>query len=128
MSPLTLLFLIFALGTVGWLTARARAVRFRLATPGRFSSLPGHHAAFAALCTVAPALLFVLAWRFVSPALVTDAVLATPAASALPSPGFERAAILSEARTWRTDTLMARSTPSPPRWRLSTPPRRNAMT
>ncbi|MBN8846913.1 MULTISPECIES: phosphate ABC transporter permease subunit PstC [unclassified Sphingomonas] len=98
MSPLTLLFLIFALGTVGWLTARARAVRFRLATPGRFSSLPGHHAAFAALCTVAPALLFVLAWRFVSPALVTDAVLATPAASALPSPGFERAAILSEAR------------------------------
>ena len=98
MSPLTLLFLVFALGTVGWFTARARAVRFRLATSGRFGSLPGHHAAFVALWTILPALAFLLIWRFVSPALVTDAVLATPAASTLPAPGFERTAILSEAR------------------------------
>lgn len=98
MSPLTLLFLIAALGATGWFTARARAVRFRLAAPGRFSSLPGHHATFVALWTVVPALLFLIVWRFVSPAMVTDAVLATSAASALPAPGFERAAILSEAR------------------------------
>lgn len=98
MSPLTLIFLIFALGTIGWFTARARAVRFRLASPGRFGSLPGHHAAYVALWTILPPLAFLLIWRFVSPALVTDAVLATPAASTLPPPGFERAAILSEAR------------------------------
>jgi len=98
MSPPTLLFLIFALGAVGWFTSRARAVRFRLATPGRFSSLPGHHAAFVALATVGPPVLFMLAWSFLSPAMVTDAVIATPAASNLPPPGFERAAILSEAR------------------------------
>jgi len=98
MSPLTLIFLIFALGMIGWFTARARAVRFRLASTGRFGSLPGHHAAYVALWTILPPLAFLLIWRFVSPALVTDAVLATPAASTLPPPGFERAAILSEAR------------------------------
>ncbi len=73
MAPVTILFLIAALGMTGWFTARARAVRFRLGSPGRPNSLPAHHAAFVALCTVAPALLFLLAWRVVSPALATDA-------------------------------------------------------
>uniref|UniRef100_UPI0035AEBA51 phosphate ABC transporter permease subunit PstC n=1 Tax=Sphingomonas sp. TaxID=28214 RepID=UPI0035AEBA51 len=41
---------------------------------------------------------FLGVWALNAPALVTDAVLATPPATQLPPPGFERAAILSEAR------------------------------
>ena len=93
-----LLFLVAALALIGWVSARARAARFRAGTQRRFSSLPQHHGWFVALCTLIPALLFLGAWQFTSPALVTDAVIATPAAAALPPPGLDRAAILSEAR------------------------------
>ncbi|MDN4175952.1 phosphate ABC transporter permease family protein, partial [Nocardioides sp. SOB77] len=44
------------------------------------------------------ALLFLAVWSNVSPGLVTQAVLDSPAASELPSDGFSRGAILSEAR------------------------------
>lgn len=98
MSSVAIIFLIVALGLIGWFTARARAMRLRLAGPRRFSSLPGHFGWYVALWTIVPPLLFLIVWRFVSPALVTDAVLATHHAAALPPPGFERAAILSEAR------------------------------
>ena len=98
MSPLALVFLVLALGLLGWIVGRARAMQFRRATRRRFSSLPVHHAWFVALWTIIPALVFLAIWSFTSPALVTDAVLATPAAAQLPPPGFERASILSEAR------------------------------
>ncbi|KQN93695.1 phosphate ABC transporter permease [Sphingomonas sp. Leaf231] len=98
MSALTLLFLIAALGLIGWVTARARAGRFRSTAARRFSSLPQHHGWFVAMWTLLPAFVFLAVWHFVSPALVTDAVLATPDAAALPPPGLDRAAILSEAR------------------------------
>lgn len=98
MSPLALVFLIAALALIGWVTARARALRFRAGTTQRFSSLPQHHGWFVVLCTLLPPLLFLAVWHFTSPALVTDAVLATPGAAQLPPPGFDRAAILSEAR------------------------------
>ncbi len=99
MSALALLFLVLGLGLIGWLTARVRATRFRKGTTARFSSLPSHHGWFVALCTIVPPLLFLLAWSMVSPALVTDSVLQTPAAMQLPPPGFDRASILSEARS-----------------------------
>jgi phosphate transport system permease protein len=98
MSLLALAILIAALGLIAWFVARARAAAFRVDANERFSALPAHHGWYVALWTVVPALLFVAAWSFISPALVTDAVIATPAAAALPPPGFERAAILSEAR------------------------------
>ncbi len=98
MSSLTLLFVIAALGLVAWVLARTRARRFRRGARQRFSSLPQHHGWYVALCTVVPALTFLLIWYFVSPTLVTDAVLATPRAAALPPAGFDRAGILSEAR------------------------------
>ncbi|WP_294194780.1 phosphate ABC transporter permease subunit PstC [uncultured Sphingomonas sp.] len=98
MSALALLFLIAALGLIGWVTARARAGRFRSTATRRFSSLPQHHGWFVAMWTLLPALVFLLVWHFVAPALVTDAVLATPGAAGLPPPGLDRAAILSEAR------------------------------
>ncbi len=98
MSVLALLFLIAALGLIGWVVARARAIRFRSATTRRFSSLPQHHGWYVAMWTLLPALVFLAVWHTVAPALVTDAVLATPPAAALPPPGLDRAAILSEAR------------------------------
>ena len=97
MSGGAILLLIAGLTLVGWLSARARAASFR--TGGRrFSSLPGHHAWYVALFTLLPPLVFLGVWSLTAPALVTDAVLATPAAAQLPVPGFERASILSEAR------------------------------
>ncbi|MEG3165157.1 phosphate ABC transporter permease subunit PstC [Sphingomonas sp. PB2P19] len=99
MSPVALLFLVLGLGLIGWLTARVRATRFRKATTARFSSLPAHHGWFVALWTIVPPLLFLVVWSLVAPALVTDTVLATPAAVQLPPPGFDRASILSEARS-----------------------------
>ncbi|MDR6787087.1 phosphate transport system permease protein [Sphingomonas sp. BE138] len=98
MSALALLFLIAALGLIGWVTARTRALRFRASSARRFSSLPQHHGWFVAMWTLVPALVFLAVWHVVAPALVTDAVLATPLAAALPPPGLDRAAILSEAR------------------------------
>jgi phosphate transport system permease protein len=97
MSLGALLLLLAGLALVGWLSARARAAAFRVGGR-RFSSLPGHHAAYVALWCLLPPLLFLGIWSLTSPALVTDAVLATPVAAQLPPPGFDRAAILSEAR------------------------------
>ncbi|MGY4398195.1 phosphate transport system permease protein [Sphingomonas sp. UYAg733] len=98
MSTLALLFLIAGLGLIAWLSARVRAVSFRRDSTARFSSLPSHHGTYVALWTLLPAALFIVIWSSVSPALVTDAVLTSPAAAQLPPPGFERAAVLSEAR------------------------------
>ena len=47
---------------------------------------------------VLPTLVFLMLWNTTTPALVTDTVLATPAARELPPPGFERAAVLAQAR------------------------------
>lgn len=93
------LFLVIAgLGLIGWLTARMRAVGFRRGSTARFSSLPSHFGGYVALWTMLPAALFLCVWASTSPALVTDRVLRDPAAAQLPPPGFDRAAILSEAR------------------------------
>jgi phosphate transport system permease protein len=99
MSVIALLFLMLGLGLIGWLSARVRATRFRVGTTARFSSLPAHHGWFVALCTAIPPLVFLAIWSMTAPALVTEAVLATPAAIQLPPPGFDRASILSEARS-----------------------------
>lgn len=98
MSSLALLFLLAALGLIGWVVARSRAQRFRGTGRQRSSALPLHYGWFVALWIVVPPLLFLAVWSFTSPALVTDAVTGTPAAAALPAPGFERSATLAEAR------------------------------
>lgn len=91
--------MIAGLGLIGWLTARVRAVAFRRDTSRRFSSLPSHHGSFVALWVMVPALMFLGIWAIATPALVTNRVLETPGVIAtLPPPGFERAAILSQAR------------------------------
>ncbi|WP_170002598.1 phosphate ABC transporter permease subunit PstC [Pseudopontixanthobacter vadosimaris] len=103
MSPIILLLLALALGLAGWLAARARAWSFqRSSANGRIASRPTYHAWYVALWIVIPVTLFITVWGILSPQLVTQSVLATPAASELPAFGFKRQAILSDARAVAT--------------------------
>ncbi|MFM6853738.1 MAG: phosphate ABC transporter permease family protein, partial [Sphingopyxis sp.] len=103
---MAILFMIIGLGLVGWLTGRARAAQAgaRLGTR-RAHSRPQYHGWYVALWTVVPALLFLSLWGALSPNLVTSAVLADPAAAALPAEPFIRSAILGEARGLATGAL-----------------------
>ena len=96
MSGLTLLFLAIGFALIGWLVARAKAVRLRAG--GRFGSLPRYYGWYVALWTLLPAVAFLAIWAATAPAMVTDTVLAAPAATQLPPLPLDRAAILSEAR------------------------------
>jgi phosphate transport system permease protein len=93
-----LLFLIIGLGLIGWLTARARAVRFDRGGQKRLHSLPTQHGWYVAMWVMLPALLFLAVWNVVSPSLVRDAVLHEPVAAQLSDFDFERDAVLAEAR------------------------------
>ena len=100
MSPAILLVLALGLGLAGWLAARARAWTFRRdSANGRIAALPVYHAWYVALWIVVPVLLFVGLWSVIAPQLISQSVLASPAASDLPAFGFQRDAILSEARS-----------------------------
>ncbi|MFO1256180.1 MAG: phosphate ABC transporter permease subunit PstC [Sphingomonadaceae bacterium] len=101
MSPAIPILLALALGLAGWLAARGRAWALRREARRLGSdlhSLPGYHGWYAALWILIPALLFAVAWASISPGLVLARVLADPAAGHLPAFGFERDAILAEAR------------------------------
>ncbi|SEN36114.1 phosphate ABC transporter membrane protein 1, PhoT family [Sphingomonas gellani] len=100
MAGITLLVLLIGLASIFWQLARARAVQFRRAV--RFGSLPAQHGWTVALWAVLPALALLVVWQIAAPALVTDAVLRTPAAADLPPPGFARATLLSQARALAT--------------------------
>ncbi|MFV0920714.1 phosphate ABC transporter permease subunit PstC [Sphingomonas parapaucimobilis] len=98
MNGVVLLVLTVGLGIIAWASTRMHALGFRRRSGTRASSLPHHYGWYVALWTAAPPLIFLAIWAATSPALVTDMVLHAPAAAQLPPPGFERAAILSEAR------------------------------
>jgi phosphate transport system permease protein len=103
MSGTALLFLVFGLGLIAWITGRARAAIFVRQgagkTRGYVNSLPSYHGWYLALWAIIPPLIFLAIWNAVSPALVTNMVLTSPDAAGLPQDGFARAAILSEARS-----------------------------
>lgn len=103
MSPTILLLLALGLGLAGWLAARARAWTFRrAASNGRLASLPNYHAWYVALWVLLPVLMFIAIWSAVAPGLVTQSVLASPAAADLPAFGFQRQTILNEAHAVAT--------------------------
>ena len=99
MSPVIPILLVFGLGLIGWLAARARALAFRRDGKGRLHSLPSFHGWFVALAIVLPALLFAAVWATVMPGLAESEALKSPAAAQLPAFGFQRDTILAEART-----------------------------
>lgn len=111
MSIFALLFIVSGLALIGALTARLRAIAFRRGATRRFSSLPSHHAGFVALCALLPALIFLFAWSSFTPPLVTEAVIASPSAATLPPPGFERAAVLGQARAIAEGRMVAGASP-----------------
>ena len=85
MSPTILLLLALGLGLAGWLAARARAYSFkREVGASRLAALPNYYAWYVALWVLIPAIIFVVAWSFVAPQMVTNSVLASPAAANLP--------------------------------------------
>jgi phosphate transport system permease protein len=99
MSPITLILIALGLGLAGWLAGRAKAWSFASSAPDvRPVSRPIYHAWYVALWVVIPVLGFVVLWSVLSPQLVLQSVLASPAAEALPPFGFERNAFLGEAR------------------------------
>ena len=99
MSPITLILIAIGLGLAGWLAGRAKAWSFQSTEPGvRPVSRPIYHAWYVALWVVLPVLAFVILWSVIAPQLVTQTVLASPAAAELPTFGFERDAFLGEAR------------------------------
>ncbi len=97
MAPVVLFLLVFGLGLVAWLSARARAWSFRTAGKSKVHSLPAYHGWYAALWAVIPAFLFAAVWSAVSPGMVMQSALTSPAAAALPPMDMERNAILAEA-------------------------------
>ncbi len=105
---ITLLFLLslgFALA--GWLAARAKAWSFRKSGAARLAALPSYHGWYLALWIFIPMLLFVAMWGAIVPGLITQAVLADPAAANLPAFGFQRQTILSEAYSVATGASRA---------------------
>ncbi|QZD87993.1 phosphate ABC transporter permease subunit PstC [Qipengyuania psychrotolerans] len=108
MSPTILLLLALGLGLAGWLAARARAWTFRKeSADGRLASLPSYHAWYVALWIVLPVAAFIAIWSAVAPGLVTQSVMASPAADQLPAFGFQRQTILNEARAVATGATQA---------------------
>lgn len=99
MSPAIPVILACGLGLIGWLAARSRAWAFKRQSPVKLHSLPNYHGWYVALWTMVPALVFAFAWSNVSPALIDAEIMRLPAASQLPTFGFERETILSDART-----------------------------
>ena len=119
MSAMAIIFMILALGLIGWVTARTRAIQLAAIhgvsaadkqntptlPPRRAHSRPQYHGWYVALWTVVPALLFLAIWSAIAPGFATDRVLADPAAASIPADPFLRSAILTEARALATGKL-----------------------
>lgn len=89
------------LGAAAWFFGKAKAAGFKTTeTPrGAVHSLPTYHGWYVALWAILPAMIFLAIWGMVTPALITDAALTSPAAQQLPENNFARGSILSEARS-----------------------------
>lgn len=105
MSTGSVALLVLGLALVAWLTGRSRAAYAGAGAAVRPHSRPQYHGWYVALWTAIPALAMLALWSIISPSLITEAVLADPAASALPADAFARSAILGEARGLATGSI-----------------------
>ena len=94
-----LVLLIAGLALIGWIAGRQRSNLLAGRAGTKLHSRPQYHGWYVALWLFAPAALFLAVWSSVSPGLITNEVLTDEAAQSLPSFGFERGAILSDARS-----------------------------
>jgi len=105
MSPIVLILIAIGLGLAGWLAGRAKAWSFQRAeSTVRPVARPTYHAWYVAVWIVIPVLAFIALWSIIAPQLVTQSVLASPAAADLPAFGFERDSWLAEARAVASGT------------------------
>jgi len=96
---LATILLVLGLGGIAWAVGRTKASRFSYGGGARAAhSLPGYHGWYVAAWALIPALVFAAVWAAAAPQLVTQQVLASPAASVLPADPFMRATILGEGR------------------------------
>jgi phosphate transport system permease protein len=93
MSGPARLLLLVELALIAFLYARARAI----GGPAR-GRTPRQSGWYVVAWTTLPAAAFLIVWAIVAPALVTQTVLASPAATGLPDAAFARAAALAQAR------------------------------
>ncbi|HOB14152.1 MAG TPA: phosphate ABC transporter permease subunit PstC [Novosphingobium sp.] len=96
MSAGFVLILLLALGALSWWMARSRAQAL-YAGRGSLKAMPNYHGWHMALWTLVPALVGWLAWNAAAPGMIHAAILADPAAAALPAMDMERNAIVNEA-------------------------------
>ena len=104
MSLTAIAFLIFGLGAIAFLTARAKARLFdKVRTTGvaageRPHSRPVYHGWYVALAAVVPALLLLGAWSFIQPRLLDSEIIASLPAADQPKSQIDRDAVISEVR------------------------------
>lgn len=101
MTTTALLVLVIGLACVAWFFGRIKASGFVAVSEkrGTVHSLPNYHGWYVALWAAIPATIFLVIWNIVSPGLITDAALTSPAAEQLPTDSFSRGSILAEARS-----------------------------
>lgn len=108
--------MVLGLALAGWLSARSRAwtLRADLArsdTGGRLASLPNYHGWYVALWVFVPTIIFVFIWNAISPGLVLQSVLGSPAADGLPAVQSAKLDALREARAVATGAAASTTNP-----------------
>ncbi|UAB79748.1 phosphate ABC transporter permease subunit PstC [Erythrobacter sp. SCSIO 43205] len=103
--------LVLGLALAGWLAARSRAWALRADAGGRLSSLPNYHGWYVGLWVFVPTIIFVLVWNAISPGLVLQSVLGSPAADGLPALDSARLDALREARAVATGAAASTTNP-----------------
>ena len=115
MSVTILLLLALGLGLAGWLAGRARAWSFRRsAGAGALAALPSYHAWYVALWIVVPMVVFIAAWSVIGPQLVSQHVLASPAAADLPAEAITRYEAREGGETAELDAAVVPKEPAAP--------------
>ncbi len=111
MSSIVILFLVVGLGAIAWAVGRGRASLLQRQSGARSHSLPNYHGWYVALWAALPALLFLLVWNNVTPALVVDRTLAAVPAAEMPATPMERGALIAEARGLATGAIQGAFNP-----------------
>lgn len=105
MSLFAVFLLVIGLGTIGWVTARLKAMAFTSAgssTAVRPHSRPNYHGWHVAIWAAGPALLLLAIWSFVQPSLVQNEVLAAIPVSERPASDLETQMLWSEIKSLAT--------------------------
>jgi phosphate transport system permease protein len=106
MSTLSILLALVGLSALSFVIARQRAAVFSKAGDYRsVHSRPGYHGWFSALAALLPALLLLIAWQFLAPAVIEPQVLANVPAADRPTTDLDRDVFMNEVRSLASGEL-----------------------